>query len=771
MSDDKIYIKVIIPLRVEWEPYYYIPDSILDSIGDGRESLLPGTKVSVMFANRKYLAVITESYVVPDSGISRILPVLSIETGLPRVSVEELELWRFISDYYMCTIGEVYKAAYLPLRIGREMNRLVADKRRLEKTERERQELLAGKERLQVAIRDKRSLLEGRLTDKKRLSSEEQLERLLSRYRRLEDKLNELGNRLSMTSRRFPSSKEQRRFNAGFTLSPAQKRAYDEIKDAFGLKKPVLLHGVTGSGKTEIYISLAIDVLNRGKNVLYLIPEIAVSRQLEERLLRIFGDILFTFHSKETLSKRQQIADELSAGQYVVIGTRSSVFLPHNNLGLVIVDEEHDTSYKQTEPQPRYNGRDTALVLSRIFGADIILGTATPSLESIYNCSVGRMVKVNMYDRYFGAADSDVIVIDTRAERRKNGMSGNFSYKLIDLINRTLERKEQVLLLRARRAYAPAVQCTACGMIPRCPHCNVPLSWHKEEGILLCHYCGWRMHYDGHCPSCGGTLESVGAGTQKIEEEAGTLFPRAKIARLDSDVAQSPQRETAIIKDFAHRDIDILIGTQIVTKGFDFDGLSLVAVIGADSLLGQQDFRADERAFQLLEQFRGRSGRRGEKGIFAIQTSQPDYPVYQTLTVEKDLNRYNSSESLLIDNMMYERRAFGYPPFYRIIDILLKDSNESRVAALSDALAREISSSFGLPVAGFVQESRGPVSLTGPFQPVVDRRSDNYLRHIRMYMKKDNMLSANKKRLMKIIRDFEAANSWTGHIALDVDPV
>ena len=296
------------------------------------------------------------------------------------------------------------------------------------------------------------------------------------------------------------------------------------------------------------------------------------------------------------------------------------MFLPHHDLGLIVVDEEHDTSYKQDAPAPRYNGRDTALMLARIMGAEVLLGTATPSLESLYNCRSGRMDKVDLNCRYFGSADADVEIVDTRAERRKHGMSGNFSFKLIAHINDALAHGGQVLILRGRRAYSPAVQCSACGDIPRCPHCNVPLSWHRQEGILLCHYCGWREPYTGKCRKCGGDLEPLGSGTQRIEEEASALFPDARVARLDGDTAMEAGREEEIIRDFAKRSIDILIGTQILAKGFDFDGLSLVAVIQADSLLGQQDFRADERAVQLLEQFRGRSGRRGDKGLLVIQT-------------------------------------------------------------------------------------------------------------------------------------------------------
>ena len=372
--------------------------------------------------------------------------------------------------------------------------------------------------------------------------------------------------------------------SSGFSLSAAQKEALTSIRDGFSSGKPVLLDGVTGSGKTEIYVSLALDAISKGRNVLYMVPEIAVSRQLEERLKRIFGDMLLTFHSKESSASRVNVAEAMKNRQYVVLGTRSSIFLPHHDLGVGIVDEEHDSSYKQDAPAPRYNGRDTALMLAKLNRADVVLGSATPSLESLYNCKTGKMAYVRLSERYFGAEDSDVEIIDTIAERRKRGMKGSFSYKLIERINEVLSDGGQILLLRARRAYSPAVQCVSCGDIPRCPHCNVPLSYHRQEGVLMCHYCGWRTPFDAKCGKCGGALEPVGAGTQKIEEEAAALFPSARIARLDSDTASAAGRENEIIKEFSRKKIDILVGTQIIAKGFDFDGLWVSRISGRTSV-------------------------------------------------------------------------------------------------------------------------------------------------------------------------------------------
>ena len=499
-----------------------------------------------------------------------------------------------------------------------------------------------------------------------------------------------------------------------------------------------------------------------------MVPEIAVSRQLEERLERIFGDMLLTFHSKESSASRVNVAEAMKSRQYVVLGTRSSIFLPHHDLGVVIVDEEHDSSYKQDAPAPRYNGRDTALMLAKLNRADVVLGSATPSLESLYNCKTGKMAYVRLSERYFGAEDSDVEIIDTIAERRKRGMKGSFSYKLIERINAVLSDGGQILLLRARRAYSPAVQCVSCGDIPRCPHCNVPLSYHRQEGVLMCHYCGWRTPFDAKCGKCGGALEPVGAGTQKIEEEAAALFPSARIARLDSDTASAAGRENEIIREFSRKKIDILVGTQIIAKGFDFDGLSMVAVIGADSLVGQQDFRADERSVQLLEQFRGRCGRRGEKGLFVIQTAQPSHPVYRVFA-RSDEDGVDVKS--LMDNMLNERFQFGYPPFSRIVKIIVKDTDEERLDRMSLALAGALRSRFGVPVAGFVQGSNAGITVTGPFAPPVDKQSDSFIRDIRVSLRKDKSLASNKSALASTVSSFEAQYSYAGHVALDVDPL
>ena len=532
-------------------------------------------------------------------------------------------------------------------------------------------------------------------------------------------------------------------------LSPAQETAASAIRTAFAGGKTVLLHGVTGSGKTEIYLKLAQETLGEGRNVLFLVPEIALSRQLEDRIAAVFPDVQ-VFHSGISAARRSQVASRIRKPvPYLVLGTRSALFLPHHDLGLIIVDEEHDTSYKQDAPAPRYNARESAIMLGVIQKAHVLLGSATPSLESLYNAETGRFVKVDLKERFHAGDEAVIRLIDTVAERRKRGMTGSFSRKLIHEISEALNAGEQVLVLRARRSYAPAVQCIECGQIPKCPHCHVPMSLHRNPDRLVCHYCGHSEPYTGLCPSCRGELQPLGAGTQKVEEELSALFPERRIARLDGDTPDS--EEAAIIRGFAGRDIDILVGTQIITKGFDFDGLSLVAVLQADSLVGLQDFRADERAFQLLEQFRGRSGRRGKPGRIVIQTREPEHPVYARLQGSGD------------EDLLAERKLFGYPPYTRLIHITLKDGNEKRLDFLSKELRNALLAAFS--------ESDTPPAVIGPYAPAVDRIAGESIRQIRVMFARNKALTTLKRTLAQTVSAFGKDRKYAEHLTIDVDPV
>ena len=744
MDGNLKYLKVILPLKLDWEPCY----SVLPGTEGGVPSV--GTRVSVRFAGRQYVGVVSESDVTPDIELTKIQRSIRVEDGISPVTEVEMRLWRFVSDYYLCPVGEVYKAAYPSLKNDGEMIRSRERLRAEERLRRMNAALAAKRERLEAAVERRRAMYEKAVRPETR-------EKYLEALTKAENELNALPLEIAAQD----DSRSYTRLPLP-SLSLAQQTCLEQIRGFFSKKSPVLLDGVTGSGKTEVYISLAANVLDSGGSVLYMIPEIAVSKQLGNRLKEVFGNQLALFHSGMSASARSLAVEKVRMGNCIVLGTRSSVFLPFMDLGLVIVDEEHDNSYKQETPAPRYSGRDTAMMLARFHGADLLLGTATPSLESLYNCRTGRLAKVMLRERYFGDDRTVVEIVNTAEERRKRGMKGSFSYKLIDRMKEALKGGGQILLLRSRKSYSPAVQCSRCGKIPRCPHCDVSLSWHRDEGRLKCHYCGWNQPFNAVCPDCGGHLEPLGAGTQRVVEEVSMLFPDARVARIDGDMISGSAGEEAVIRDFSQGLIDILVGTQIVTKGFDFARLSLVAVLQADSLLGFQDFRADEKALQILEQFRGRVGRRGQRGLFLIQTATPEHPVYKYVASEQ-----RSDD--LAETILAERFAFGYPPFSRIIQITLRDSDEGSATSLAAALARAIRSEFG--ISGLVRNQADQVSVLGPYAPAVDKVSNLYIRLIRVSMMKNQTLMDNKRRLASLVSDFGKENRCSAQLSLDVDPL
>lgn len=758
-----------------------------------KEQVRVGDRVRVNFAGKEYVGVVSDV----DSGekaealgiTNRVKPIIGEAEGLEPVTKEEIELWRQIAEYYLCTVGEVYKAAYPAQKVEKEVVQARQEALKVEREEKNRTKIADKIKRLEERAEKKAELAakarksesrERYLAEKEMLEGEigllvRELTSMVGEHCRTTGSVTGYGDSVTYHQDEEPIGRSIIETSEGtekeISLSAAQEEAYSKIKEIFAKGKPALLHGVTGSGKTEIYMKLAQETLERGKNVLYLVPEIALSRQLEDRISETFPELL-VFHSGETMSRKREVATVLRhAGEpskgkgYVVLGTRSAIFLPHKDLGLVIVDEEHDTSYKQDSPAPRYNGRETAIMMAKIFGANVILGSATPSLESLYNCSVGRYGLVSLNKRFYDAADSDIEIIDTIAERRKNGMIGNFSRKLIEHISKCLGEQRQVLILRERRAYSPIVQCQECGEIPKCRCCNVSLSLHRRaDGSerLVCHYCGRVYEYTGKCHKCGGELKPLGSGTQKIEEEASKLFPNARIARLDSDTAQSRKYETDTIRKFSNGEIDILIGTRMVAKGFDFSGLSLVAVLQADSILGQEDYRADERGLQLLEQFRGRCGRRGEKGLFVIQTSQPEHPVYQSIDGKLD-------ENGTMARFLGERKLFGYPPYSRVIGVVIKDYNQARVDLLSRDLGEYLRGALAVKVSFAPGVQNGP-NVIGPYSPAIDKISNQNIRQIRVLLPKDRSLARNKETLAAAVERFEKEKKYSGHIALDVDP-
>ena len=770
--DKRTYISVILPLKLGWEPCYRT--DIVD--------IRPGQRVKVMFAGKEYTGVVSAIGITPQVAPAKILQIISREEKMDDILPEEIRFWRILAEYYMCTVGEVYKSAYPAGKINSEEVRIRRNEALLARLEKQKEAQARKEEAARTRAEKARTRLEekaGRLRERLKAKME-MLERcrnaarkegILSEISRLEEQIKDMeialrkatedimaiGRKDSTTppaALTSPGMDGTAPHGTGIGLSASQQKAADGIRRAFSQGRTVLLNGITGSGKTEIYISLAAEAMGNGKNILYLVPEKAMGRQLEERLGAYFRDRLLVFHSGESPFRKAEVADRVrSAGSegYIVLGTRSAIFLPHHDLGLIIVDEEHDSSYKQDSPAPRYNGRDAAIMLGSVQGkgCNIILGSATPSLESIYNCRSGKFVEITLDSRYFGDMGTDVEIIDTAAERKKRGMTGTFSRKLIGHIKAALDGRRQIMLLRTRRGHSPVLQCSECGYIPKCPRCNVSLTYHKDSGRIICHHCGYGISRPEKCPECGGILTGLGAGTQKIEEEAAALFPEARICRLDSDTARKSGWDETI-KAFGKGEADILIGTQMVAKGFDFEGLALVAVLQADTLLGMQDFRADEKAFQLLEQFKGRCGRRGDKGLFIIQTAMPDHPVYRIIR-ENDSSR----ERDFCTGLLAEREEFRYPPFTRIIDITLKDRIEERAERMALALAATLRN----------------FEMTGPYIPATGKIADEYIRSIRITLAKDRTLTARKRLLYRTLDAFGTLQRYSGHITVNVDPI
>ena len=492
-------------------------------------------------------------------------------------------------------------------------------------------------------------------------------------------------------------------------LTEAQAAVRDSIAEQWRERPTVLLHGVTGSGKTEIYIHFIAETVARGGDVLMLVPEIALTSQLIERMGRIFGSRVTAYHSRLTDRRRTETYLRLStsSGGELVVGARSSLWLPLRNLQLVIVDEEHDTGYKQEDPSPRYNARDCAVVLTRLCGCRTLLGSATPSIESYMNARSGKYGYAALTERYGDAEPPRVTVSDTLRAAKRGERRSHFNLALLERIGSTLKAGGQVMLFQNRRGFAPYVECRTCGWTARCPNCNVTLTLHKSRGSMECHYCGYTEPIPSRCPSCRSAVpEPAGFGTEKIAEEVARLFPEARVVRLDADSATSQRAYREIIGSFSRRESDIMVGTQMITKGFDFGGVSLVGILNADNLLRNPDFRASERAFQLMMQVAGRAGRRDAGGEVVIQTSEPQNPVIRYVAA----GDYGS----MADRELAERQAFGYPPYSHIITLTLRHRSPETLRRCAGHLADELRTRFGR-------------RLLGPVTPPVDRIRNEYI--------------------------------------------
>jgi primosomal protein N' (replication factor Y) len=687
-------IEVLLPLFLKTLTYS-VPSRLIDSIKTG-------VRVIVPLKNRKLYAGIVvriceDAEVCAENTRFEIKEILDTIDETPIVTASQLKLWKWIAGYYMCTLGEVMKAA-LPAQFKLEGETQTDDG-------------------LPVS---KESFAPAKLRGCRRQNS-------------------------PVAWKEIPE------------LSPAQQKAFEEIKAA---TRPVLLHGVTSSGKTEIYIKLIDETFKQGKQVLYLLPEIALTTQIIERLRSVFGNRMGVYHSNFSDTERAEVYGNLlkfDAGADIkygegILGVRSSLLLPFENLGLIIVDEEHETTYKQYDPAPRYNARDAALILGNIHSAKVVLGSATPSLESYHNVSQGKYDLIKLAERYGNATLPEIRTIDMRRAYRKNTVVSGFSQPLLNAVRDTLARNEQVILFQNRRGFAPFVQCDDCGYVAKCKHCDVSLTYHKYNNVLACHYCGYSIATPPRCPKCGGTnIKTKGLGTEKIEDELSLLIPEAKIKRLDLDSTKTKHAYSKIISGFETQAIDILVGTQMITKGLDFANVSLVGIMNADNMLNFPDFRAYERSFQLMSQVAGRAGRKDKPGEVIIQTTMPENPVIRQV-VKYDYDTFFATQ-------LNERRMFMYPPFCRLIIISIKHSNQELLREAGNDLKLTLSEIFGK-------------NLAGPEPPPVGRVQNRYILNFRIKLQKTASIDHYKYLIMVAFSKIKSERKYAGIITIaDVDPL
>lgn len=547
-------------------------------------------------------------------------------------------------------------------------------------------------------------------------------------------------------------------------LSPAQKKAWQEINDRFKEKQVVLLHGVTSSGKTEIYIKIINEYIQRGQQILYLLPEIGLTTQIINRLKLVFGNLVGVYHSKFNDSERVEIwnrildndpaDDELSIGTnyQLVVGARSSIFLPFKNLGLIIIDEEHENSYKQFDPAPRYNARDAIILLAHQQNAKVLLGSATPSVESYFNAQNNKFGLVQLSERYNNIELPEIITADLREAYRKKQMRSHFTPTLYNEITQALERKEQIILFQNRRGFAPFIICSSCGWIPKCTNCDVSLTYHKHNSSLVCHYCGYAIKHPLQCKACGSdSINTKGFGTEKIEDDVSIIFPESRVARMDLDTTRAKKAYEKIIGNFEKGNIDILIGTQMVTKGLDFEHVSLVGILNADNMLNYPDFRAFERSFQLMAQVSGRAGRKHKRGRVIIQTSDPEHHIINHIK--------NNDYPTMYKEQVAERKLFKYPPFYRLVGITIKHRDKKKLEIIAGQTAYSLRNSF---------KNR----VLGPDDPVINRIQTWYIKKIWLKLEREISIVNAKKHMQDILDGIKTMEgNSSAMIIVDVDPM
>ena len=754
------YVDVILPRPLDGFFTYAISSDMSSGVKLGIRVLVP------FGASKTCTAMVVRMH--DDKPAFETKQVLQVVDAMPMLLPQQLDLWKWIAQYYMAPIGDVYTAAlpaglkddegwqpktevYVALSDNFQNDKALAIA--LDMLKNATQQLKAFTHFLHLSHWDtiENNLTQLPVAEITRVelmnvsgASSASIKALINRglLREYHKEVGRLNN-----SDAEPSEKPK-------PLSQAQQEAYNNIVFQFLKKRVVLLHGVTSSGKTEVYIHLINKALKEKKQVLYLLPEIALTVQMTSRLKRVFGNKLGIYHSRYSDAERVEIwKKQLSASPYeVILGARSAVFLPFQRLGLVIIDEEHESSFKQQDPAPRYHARSAAIMLASYYGAQTLLGTATPSTESFFNAQTGKYGLVQLQTRYKDIALPEIKVVDVKDLRRRKMMNGPFSPALLAAVRTALEHGEQVILFQNRRGFAPMVECHTCGWVPKCDNCDVSLTLHKNMNQLSCHYCGFTYAVPSQCPNCNETnLRGRGYGTEKVEDLFEQLFPDAKIARMDLDTTRTKNAYERIIQDFSLGKTNVLIGTQMVTKGLDFDKVSVVGILNADAMLNYPDFRAYEQAFTMMAQVSGRAGRKGKRGLVLLQTTSPELPVIGQV-VRNDYQAFYT-------DLLEERRLFKYPPFYRLVYIYLKHSKEQ--------VAETAGIELGSRLRQFFSDR-----LLGPDKPAVARIKSLHIR--KLVLKLEPSLSGEQVRQClhyahkEMMKDKKYA---TLHVFYDVDPL
>ena len=750
---------IILPLAIADVYTYNIPSEI-QYPQIGMRVLVPlGRKSIIGIIYRRH-----EGELAPNIKVRDIMQVIDEQ---PIITAKQLQLWDWLAQYYMCTLGEVMAAALPSEIIDDNYSAATTQYIQLspayltpEAQEQLLKELQRAKKQEQL-VRDFLRLAQNYQVERRILLEQSGVSGAILRI--LIDKGVFLEEQRPISRLQQYTGETQ----SPHTLDQQQSNALSAIQQAWEKTPVTLLHGITSSGKTEVYIHLIDQVLKQGKQVLYLVPEIALTTQLTDRLRAVFGDQLVVYHSRFSNAERVEIYNRVKEDEAkrrrgeevkgkVILGARSAIFLPFNDLGLIIVDEEHEPSYKQQDPAPRYHARSAAIMMAHWYGAKVLLGTATPSIESYYNALTGKYGLVEMKERFQGLQLPQITMIDLQRQYHRKEMYGHFADPLVDRIREELAKGKQVILFQNRRGYAPVLQCTQCGEAPKCPNCDVTMTYHKAHNTLNCHYCGHHSSLITHsssltCPKCCGEMRTQGFGTERLEEEIKGLFPEARVARMDLDSTRKKDSYQQIIDDFAAHRVDILIGTQMVTKGLHFNDVSLVAVLQADSLLNMPDFRSYEQAFQMLEQVSGRAGRTGSQGEVMIQTFNPKNPVFEFLKAHNYEGLYHQQIS--------ERELFKYPPYQRLIMLTLRHRDLGRLEAAATLLQQRLQQSFSERVSGVII-------------PSLTKISNQWVRQIRLRVETTANIAKAKAMLKEQIIFVQQQEKCKGTIILpDVDPM